>query len=125
MAIQWNWNEKCGEVVIEQRINGETKRFIKTLYEGNCLLIMLSEWQEDGKDKYSLYSFFADERHARTLLGLTKDDPNVWADDWNKIVEIRLNKTKSRNWKKIVNLFAQAFDNIKIELYTEKHLTND
>ena len=121
MAIQWNWNEKCGEVIIEQTINGETKQFTKTLYEGNCLLIMLSEWSEDGKDKYSLYSFFADERHAKTLLGITKDDPNVWADDWNRITKIRLNKAKSRNWKKIVNLFAQAFDNITIEIYTKEN----
>lgn len=120
MAIQWNWKDKCGEVIIEQTIDGVTKQFTKTLYEGNCLLIMLSEWQEDGTDKYSLYSFFADERHARVQLGITKDDPNIWADDWNKIVKIRLNKAKSRNWKKIVNLFAQAFDNIEIELFTEE-----
>ena len=83
----------------------------------------MNEWTENGTDMYSLYSFFADEKHAKNCLGLTKGHTNIFEDGGTKFKKLRLNKAKSRNWKKIVSLFAQAFDNIEIELYTEK--TND
>lgn len=120
MAIQWNWNEKCGEAIIRQTINGESKEYTKTLYEGNAFLIFLSEWNEDGVDKYSLYSFFADERHAKVCLGLTKDHDNMFVGEYAELVKIIINKKKSRNYKKIVSLFASAFDNIDIEIFSEE-----
>lgn len=124
MAIQWLWKNKIGEAVIRQSLGEETKESTKTLYEGNCFLIMLSEWNEGGVDKYNLYTFFADETHAKRCLGITKHVDNTYSNifntDYDKLVKIRINKKKSRNWKKIVTLFAQAFDNIEIEIYTEE-----
>lgn len=120
MAIQWQWKDKIGEAVVRQFIGDETKEFTKSLYEGNAFLIFLNEWNEDGVDKYSLYTFFADETHAKRCLGLTKGCNNIFTDGYDKLLKIRINKAKSNNWKKIITLFAQAFDNIDIEIFTEE-----
>lgn len=119
MSINWRWEEKCGEAIVRQYFGDEVRETTKSLYEGNAFLIFLNEWKEDGKNMYSLYSFFADEKHAKTCLGLTKDSDNIFVDGLDTLTKIRINKKKSRNWKKIVTLFAQAFDNIQIEIYSE------
>lgn len=123
MSINWRWNEKIGEAVVQQMVGDETKEFIKTIYEGNAFMIFLNEWNEDGVDKYSLYIFFADETHAKTCLGLNKksDCGNLLDDGLNKLVKLRINKKKSRYYKKIVSLFAQAFDDIEIEIFSEEN----
>ena len=99
MAIRWLWSEKCGEAVIEQQIGSEKKTFVKTLYEGNAFLIFLNEWEEDGVGKYSLYTFFADENHAKICLGLDKRKEysgNI-LDDMDRLVKIRINKKKCQS----------------------------
>ena len=123
MAIQWRWDEKCGEAIIQQMIGEETKEFTKTLYTGNCYLIFLNEWKEDGVDKYSLHSFWADKAHMKICLGLDKRKEyagNMYNDGLNKLVKIRLNKKKCRHLKDIVAALVQAFDNIEIEIYSEE-----
>lgn len=124
MSINWKWDDKIGEAIIRRKIGDETAEYVKTLYEGNAFMIFLNEWTEDGVDKYSLYTFFADEVHAKRCLGITKNCDGVYSnmfeDGYDTLVKIRINKKKSRNWKKIVTLFAQAFDNIQIEIYSEQ-----
>lgn len=123
MSLNWKWDEKCGEAIFRQSIGNETKDFTKTLYEGNALLIFLSEWNEDGVDKYSLYSFWADKEHMKNCLGLNKKrgyTENIFDDGLAKLVKIRLNKKKCRNVKDIVTALVQAFDNIEIEIFSEE-----
>lgn len=123
MAIQWKWNEKIGEAIIRQSFGEETRESTKTLYEGNAFMIFLNEWNEDGVDKYSMYTFFADERHAKICLGLDKKPEyagNILDDGLTKLVKLKINKKKSRYYRKIISLFTQAFDNIIIEIYSEE-----
>ena len=124
MALRWDWKEKVGEIDFEQTRDGKTNTYTLSLYEGNALLIMLYEYNKDGKDMYDMWSFFVDKTHAKKCLGLQKNADgelvNFYDDGWNKITEIRLNKAKSRNFKDIIELFSKAFDNITIEIYTEK-----
>ena len=122
MALTWQWNNKCGEAVVRQEFGGEVKEYTKTLYEGNAFLIFLNEWNEDGVDKYSLYTFFADEAHAKICLGLDKKKglDNILDDGVTKLIKLRINKKKCRQWRKVVTLFAQAFDNLEIEIFTEE-----
>jgi hypothetical protein len=119
MALIWNWEEKIGEIVTEQSIDGEVRYFTKKLYEGNAFLICINEWTENGEGMYSLNWFFLDERHAKNCLGLTKGHENIFTDGTSTIRKLRINTNKSRNWKKIVDLFISAFDSIEIELYKE------
>lgn len=128
MAIQWQWDDKIGEAVIQQTVEGETKEYRKNIYGGNCFMIFLNEWDEGEHHMYSLYTFFADERHAKICLGLDRtnqDIGNILDDGVNKLVKLRINKKKCHIWKKIVTLFAQAFDNIDIEIYTEENEKHD
>lgn len=124
MAIRWEWNNKIGEAVIQQEVEGETKEFTKNIYEGNCFMIFLNEWEENDNHLYSLYTFFADERHAKRCLGIDKDydSENMLNNQYGKLVKLRLNKKKCRTAqiKKIVGIFLQAFDNLEFEIYTEE-----
>ena len=116
--LQWNWDNKVGEV----EIFNHDKVVTYKLYEGNAFLIMLYEYEEDGKDMYSMHNFFADETHAKRMLGLDKkwketygnncfDQPNY------KMKKIRINKKEYTHTKKLVSMLADAFDDITIEIY--------
>ena len=120
MSVNWNWNDKCGEFVLSQEFgNGEWKDFTISIYNGNCMAVFLHEFVEDGKEKYSFTGFFSDKEHAKNCLGLTKGESNIYHNGWQTIKSIRLNKKKCRYFKDLVQMFAQAFDNITIEVYAE------
>ena len=73
MALVWNWKDKCGEMcVVQSHLDEEDQMFTVDLYQGNAYLIMIHEFKEAGKDKYSVFSFFVDKAHMRTCLGLDK-----------------------------------------------------
>lgn len=123
MALHWEWSNKCGEITLEQNFDGEWKKFPITLYTGNAFLIMLHEFEENGKDMYELYGFFADKAHAKNCLGLNKKDgytDNIYKRDWQKWSKVRINKAKYDKYKDLVQMLAQAFDDITIEIYTEE-----
>ena len=73
MSLNWNWSEKCGEAVFEQR----DKEFTVNLYQGNAYLIFIYEYEEDGNNMYNLFTFWADKGHAKRCLGLEKDYQGV------------------------------------------------
>lgn len=118
MALNWNWNEKCGEAVFEQNFNG-TKEFTVSLYQGNAFLIFIYEYKEDDNDMYSLWTFWADKVHAKRCLGLEKGYENLYNDGRDKLKKIRLNKAKCSNVSEIVRMLVKAFDDLTIEIYSE------
>ena len=84
MALTWKWDSKMGEAIIHDE--SQDKDFVKNLYEGNAFLIIMSEWTEGDQDLYSVYSFFADESHAKNCLGLTKNFKNVTVHKCNTLI---------------------------------------
>lgn len=120
MALYWNWKEKCGEATLKQRNGEEEREFTLSLYTGNAFLIMLREYEEDGKQMYDMDSFWVDKEHMKRCLGLAKGCSNMYEEGWSRITKFRLNKAKCRYWKQIVPAVAQAFENIEIELFTEE-----
>lgn len=105
--LVWSWNEKCGELKY-----GE---YTSNLYEGNALMIMISEWtNDDGVDQYQVSGFFGDKEHAKNCLGLSKGHENIYADcPWKKLTIYR---SKSRNWKTFVEMATKAFPEIEVHL---------
>lgn len=103
----WTWDSKCGEM--------EYGNYTTNLYEGNALMIMISEWtNDDGVDQYQVSGFFADKEHAKNCLGLSKGHENIYEDcPWKKLTIYR---SKSRNWKVFTELAAKAFPGIEIHL---------
>lgn len=124
MALHWDWDGQIGEAIVQVMYGNKTvKDTTVKLYEGNALLIMLNEWEEEGEEKWSMFGFFVDEQHAKEMLGLNKKNPksyNVYTQPYALMKKIRINKAKSRYWKKLVKLFSDAFDEITIEFYSEK-----
>ena len=117
--LQWDWENKVGEV---EMFNYD-KVVTYNLYQGNAFLIMIYEYNEDGKDMYSMHNFFADETHAKRMLGLDKK----WKDTYGKnsfnqpkykMQKIRIKKSEYgfQNTKKLVNMLLEAFDEINIEI---------
>ena len=79
MALNWNWNEKIGELLIRQ---GE-KEFTMSIYKGNALAIFLHEYtNEGGQEVYTMYNFFCDKTH---FTNCTKDKTWNYAEEWVKI----------------------------------------
>ena len=121
MALQWKWEDKIGELEYEytnkdgEWIKGDTVN----LYDGNALLISLVETEEN---QFQLWGFWADEQHAKNMLGLNKKQGytvNSYDDDSLKVTKIRLNKN-CRNFDKIISLLLKGFKNLTIEFYTEE-----
>ena len=119
MALNWNWDKKCGEMVTVDPLTG--KEFTQNLYQGNALLIMISEWKEDDVDKYALWSFWADKEHMKNCLGLSKkSDGNIYE---GRIKSVSLNKAmfySTKDIKDIVDALIVAFDDIAIRVYNEE-----
>lgn len=118
MSVNWNWSDKCGEFVLEQTIDakGTKKDFTISIYNGNCMAVFLHEFVEDGKEKYNFVGFFSDKEHAKNCLGLNKGTDNLYSTEWQTIKKVRLDKRKCRYFKDLVALFAQAFNDIDIEI---------
>ena len=104
--LLWSWKDKCGEMKMgDHSVN---------LYEGNALMIMISEWTEEGSEKYQVCGFFGDKEHAKNCLGLNKGHENIYADcPWRQIT---LYRSKSKNWKVFMELAVKAFPDIEIHL---------
>lgn len=117
MALNWSWDERCGTATFIQSHPGEEDQEITTtLYNGNCCLIFLDE--DEKENTYQLFSFWADENHMKSCLGLDKDDPiNIYETPFCTMTKIRLNRKKCRYFNKIIKAVSQAFEHIQIEVY--------
>ena len=120
MALRWNFNERCGELVTVTKIGEEERTVEHPLYVGNAYLIALNEWDEGDRHMYSLYTFWCDEQHMKNCLGLAKGKENIYADDSDRWVKIRLSKTKCRHYRKIAAALKKAFKGLTIEVYEDK-----
>lgn len=119
MAITWDWKEKCGEATFLMKVGEDKdKTYDVDLYVGNCFLIMIREFTEDGVEKYALETFFADDGHMERCL---KDD--IFDTGWSRLTKIRINKAKCRNYEKIVELLVKYTEDITIEVYKEGNYT--
>lgn len=123
MALNWLWNEKCGEATFRDTYDGDNREYTVNLYVGNAYLIFINEYTEDGVDKYSLSDFWIDKSHMKNCLGLNKKEgytENILNKEYRKLVKIRLNKKKCKHFKDIITALIQAFDDITVEIYSEE-----
>ena len=79
MALNWNWDEKIGELLIRQ----DEKEFTISIYKGNALAIFIHEYvNNEGKEVYSMYNLFCDKAH---FTNCTKDKTWNYAEEWVKV----------------------------------------
>lgn len=128
MALQWHWDKKCGEATFRTPTDKTKKGYRDykvSLYEGNAYLIFIYEYKENEKDMYNLKGFFADKAHMRRCLGLDRQYKQTYGDnsydrEYDRLIKIRFNKKKCRNYMEIITALVQAFDNIEIDVYSEE-----
>ena len=129
MAVVWSWDEKCGEATFMVQFGNGLEEITSNLYKGNAYLIFVNEFEEDGVAKYSLNNFWVDEQHMKNSLGLNpkrgEDNYNYFDQPRYRMTKIRINKAKCRYWKKIIAALAQSFDDLIIELYSEREVENN
>ena len=120
MALNWKWDEKCGEAIIRQ----QGKDWTISLYQGNAFLIFLYEYTDEAGEKmYQMYNFWLDRQHMKNCLGLNKKEgygANMFGSPDCKLVSVRINKEKYRYTKDLILALIQAFDDLTIDLYSEE-----
>ena len=118
MLNVYSFKDMSGTVTVEQ--NGH--EFVFNMYgEGKCNCFLATVWEypglsDAGKKEYQLQWFFVDESHGKRMLGLTKNYSGERENCLAEVKKITIYKNKCANWKKIMNLFAQAFDEIEIQI---------
>ncbi len=128
MSLNWNWKDKIGTMTVVQSHPGEEDQTVEiSLYQGNAFLIMIHEYQENGQEMYSMYSFFADKQHAKNCLGLNKKQnfgDNIFDTPYVNVKKFRINKKKYRYTKDLVPLLVEAFGEVDIEIFSEEEQEN-
>lgn len=115
MALHWLWKDKVGTAYIQHK----SIEYQYSLYQGNAYLIFIYEYEEEGQSYYQLHRFLADKDHAKNMLGLNKKDGytmNEFDQESEKLVKVRLKKSKLRKPAELIGLLVQAFDSLVIEL---------
>ena len=114
MALIWDWNEPVGLAKFKIKTEeGEGEKIVR-LYQGNAYLIMIEEYEENGKDLYTLAGFFADKEHAKNCLGLAKGyKKNIYNNQNNKLISICFNKRYTHT-AELGAMLLKAFDEIDI-----------
>ena len=105
--LNWDWKNKIGYMVVrnQEEIRKTWHEYKISLYAGNAPFIAISEWKNDeGKDMYSLYTFFCDKEHAKRCLGLEKDCDYLMED----VLEVHLTANMDKDLRKIVELWQVA-----------------
>lgn len=105
--LTWKWEEKVGQADIQC---GERLATVN-LYVGNAYLIFIEEWEEDGKGKYLLHSFFNDKTHMKRMLGLDKKG-GYTENHMENVKAIRLDAGRCKHACEIVDAFVQANNDI-------------
>ena len=113
MALNWDWNKRIGTATIFNY----NKEVEYSLYQGNAFLIMLYEYEEDGKDMWSMHNFLVDKDHAKNCFGLSKGHTeNIFNTDKYQLRKIEIDGGKYSYTKELVDMLLKAFDDIEIKI---------
>ena len=112
MLIIHNFNDKSGEVVIEQ--GGH--QFVLDMYGEDKSNVFMATTYKTDDNGHQLQWFFCDESHGKRILGLAKNYDGKRENCLTEVKKLTIYKNKCSNWKKILIMFAQAFDDIDIEV---------
>jgi hypothetical protein len=123
MAVNWQWDRKQGEIVIDGSV--------ADIYAGNCLFIAMFRKQKlpDGKWEYYMPPlFFDDEVHMKRCLGITKDYNgeynNLYENQIDRLVLYR-NKWEKADFRKVVSNFALMSGDVTIKILADEPKEED
>ena len=67
MSVNWLWKNKMSSLIYKY---GDNKPYQVNVYKGNCLCVLVYEYEENGKAMYSFNNFFNDVTHLKNVSGL-------------------------------------------------------
>lgn len=108
MALIWDFDRKCGTIIFLNNSTAKEEKY--SLYQGNAFLIVLDE----DEKSYNLVTFFADSKHCRNCLGLSKGFPSIFVG--YEITKITIYHDIYGYTSQLVKYLIEAFPNIKITL---------
>lgn len=108
MALQWNFDQVSGTITY----GGKTFRW----FQGNARMIILNEFQENGKEMYNLDGFAFDDEHLKNMLGITKGHTNIYIDFGTPVTQLTVYRKYVTDWEKLIKIFIKAFPEIEITL---------
>lgn len=121
MAFEYDIRNCCGKARIKAwKITQDgPKPFYITvkLFEGNGFLAGIYVPDVHDRSKDQLHLCFVSEDHAKICLGLKKyngEKRNIYEADYFK--KITLYRDKCREFRKILNVFAESLPEITIEI---------
>ena len=110
MALNWSWDNKIGELLINQ----DGREFTISIYQGNALAIFISEFtNKEGVEQYSIYNFFCDKEHFKRQ-GKTYN----YAREWRKMT---LWKVPKDFWIILKDLVVRG---VNIEIRSKDNVQN-
>ena len=111
--LRYDYKNPMGKMVIEQQCQGEEKkRFTILICSANCLAAFIHIGKDsEGKERHTLYSFFADKVHANRIA---KEYGSLFPD---KIVSIELNMA-FRESRQLLDVLVK--DGHKVKCYYKK-----
>lgn len=114
MSLNWQWNDKMGEVT-------DKRGYTSNLYRGNAFMIAVNEFKQDGEDVYTLAWFFCDKKHLENCIGLSKgyEENSIGEWGWKKF---RLNTRYKETAIFLQALCKAKATDIEIELYYEEEV---
>ena len=117
MALNWDWNKRIGTATIFNY----NKEVEYSLYQGNAFLIMIYEYEKDGKDMWSIHNFLLNKDQAENCFGLSKGHTeNIFnTDKYYDKYQLRKIEIDGGNYsytRELVYMLLKAFDNIEIKI---------
>lgn len=112
--LRYDYKNPMGKMVIEQTnmIDKEKRRFTILICEANCMAAFVHIGKDtEGKELHTLYSFFADRKHARNIV---KSYGSLFND---KVVSIELNMA-FKSSKELLDVLVK--DGHKVKCYYKK-----
>lgn len=122
--INWLWKNKIGSIAFTAEYNGQKIKTTYQMYRGsNCLCVLLYEYQENGKNMYSLFNYWDDFNHLKKYLGLDKRSSSQ-TNYYDKASHLQLNSRFTESLK-IATLFMKACPKIDVHLSYEEMKEED
>lgn len=107
MALVWDFTRKCGTITFLNNRTAKEEKY--SFYQGNAFLIVLDE-----DEKVIILLLFADSKHCKNCLGLSKGFSNIFEN--TPITKITIYHDIYGYTSQLVKYLIDAFPNIKITL---------
>lgn len=111
MSLNWNWDNKIGEL----QLNNYGEQLTISIYKGNAPMIFIREYKKESIEYYELYTFFNDIQHIKNIIKYE----NEYFKNWKLLT---MYKTDSKTIKFCELIYKQG---VEVKLTHKENNTNE